>query len=196
MVKIAVLVSGGGTNLQALIDGAPYENGTLSLVVSSHPDAYALERAKKAGIETVVLSPKDYQNRETYTSTITDTLLYHDIGLVVFAGFLFILSPDFANVFKDRAINVHPSLIPAFCGKGFHGLKVHRAVLDSGDKVTGATVHFVTAGADEGPIISQKSVDVRPNDTPETLQQRVMEECERPLLVAAVRNLCKEMGGC
>jgi phosphoribosylglycinamide formyltransferase-1 len=189
MVKIAVLVSGGGTNLQALIDCAPYENGTLSLVVSSHPDAYALERAKKAGIESVVLSPGDYQNRETYTSTIVDTLLSHGIGLVVFAGFLFILSPEFAKTFENRAINVHPSLIPSFCGKGFHGLKVHRAVLDSGVKVTGATVHFVTAGADEGPIISQKAVDVRSDDTPETLRQRVMEECERPLLVAAVREI-------
>jgi phosphoribosylglycinamide formyltransferase-1 len=190
VVKIAVLVSGGGTNLQALIDGAPYENGTLSLVLSSHTDAYALERAKKAGIETLTLSPKDYHNRERFTSALVDELLAREIGLVVFGGFNFILTPRFAEAFANRAVNVHPSLIPAFCGKGFYGLRVHEAALSYGVKVTGATVHFVTAGADEGPIIAQKAIDINQDDTPESLQQRVMAECEWPLLVAAVREYC------
>jgi phosphoribosylglycinamide formyltransferase-1 len=193
MVKIAVLVSGGGTNLQALIDGAPYENGTLSFVLSSHPGAGALKRAEKAGIETLTLSPNDYQNRETYTSALVEALLARDIGLVVFGGFMFILTPQFAETFASRAINVHPSLIPAFCGKGFYGLRVHKAALDYGVKVTGATVHYVTAGTDEGPIIAQKALDVLPDDTPETLQRRVMEQCEWPLLVQAVRNLCQTL---
>jgi phosphoribosylglycinamide formyltransferase-1 len=190
MVKIAILVSGGGTNLQALIDGAPYQNGGLELVLSSHPDAYALERAKKAGIETLTLRPADYENRERYTDALIAELSSRGIGLVVFAGFMFILSPVFAETYENRAVNVHPSLIPSFCGKGFYGLRVHRAALDYGVKVTGATVHFVTAGADEGPVIAQKAIDVLPDDTPESLQARVMAECERPLLVAAVRDFC------
>jgi phosphoribosylglycinamide formyltransferase-1 len=192
MTKIAVLVSGGGTNLQALIDGAPYKNGTLELVVSSRPDAYALVRARKAGIELLTLNPADYQNREIYTAAMISALDSLGIGLVVFAGFMFILSPAFAEAYENRAINVHPSLIPSFCGKGFYGLRVHEAALDYGVKVTGATVHFVTAGADEGPIISQKAVGVLPDDTPERLQRRVMEECERPLLVKAVREFCSK----
>jgi phosphoribosylglycinamide formyltransferase-1 len=190
MVKIAVLVSGGGTNLQALIDGAPYDNGTLSLVVSSHAGAFALERAKKAGLDTLTLAPADYKNREAYTAALVDALKSRDIGFVVFAGYIYILSPEFAKAFENRAINVHPSLIPSFCGKGFHGLKVHKAALEHGVKVTGATVHYVTAGADEGPIISQKAIEILPGDTPESLQRRVMEECERPLLAAAVREIC------
>jgi phosphoribosylglycinamide formyltransferase-1 len=190
MVKIAVLVSGGGTNLQALIDGSPYANGELSLVLSSSPDAYALERAKRAGIETAVLNPKEYGGRGEYTVKIVEVLKANGIGLAMFAGFMYILSPLFADVFAGRAINVHPSLIPMFCGKGYYGLKVHQAVLSSGVKVTGATVHYITAGADEGPIIAQKSVEVLPGDTPESLQQRVMTECERPLLVEAVRDFC------
>ena len=190
MVKMAVLVSGGGTGLQALIDGAPYDGGTLSLVVSSHADAFALERAKKAGLEMLTLIPADYKDREAYTAALTAALKSRGIDFVIFAGFMLILTPEFAEAYKDRAINVHPSLIPSFCGKGFHGLKVHKAALAHGVKVTGATVHYVTAGADEGPIISQKAIDVLPGDTPESLQRRVMEECERPLLVAAVRDLC------
>ncbi|MDR0325064.1 MAG: phosphoribosylglycinamide formyltransferase [Oscillospiraceae bacterium] len=190
MIKIAVLVSGGGTNLQALIDSAPYENGALSLVLSSHPNAFALERAARAGIEALTLDPKEYADREDYTGALVDVLLARDIGLVVFGGFMFILTPRFAEVFENRAINVHPSLIPAFCGKGFYGLRVHKAVLEYGVKVTGATVHFVTTGADEGPIISQKAIDVLPDDTPESLQRRVMEQCEWPLLTAAVREFC------
>jgi phosphoribosylglycinamide formyltransferase-1 len=190
MIKIAVLVSGGGTNLQALIDGAPYENGSLSLVVSSHPNAYALKRAEAASIETLILDPKDYPGRERYTEALTEALLAHGAGLVVFAGFMFILTPHFADAFHKRAVNVHPSLIPSFCGKGFYGLRVHKAALEYGVKVTGATVHIVTAGTDEGPIIAQKAIGVLPDDTPETLQRRVMEECERPLLTAAVRDFC------
>ncbi|MCL1787169.1 MAG: phosphoribosylglycinamide formyltransferase, partial [Defluviitaleaceae bacterium] len=188
--KIAVLVSGGGTNLQALIDSAPYENGALSLVLSSHPDAFALQRAARAGIETLVLEPKEYPDRERYTGALVDALRARGIGLVVFGGFMFILTPRFAEVFANRAVNVHPALIPAFCGKGFYGLRVHKAALDYGVKLTGATVHFVTAGADEGPIIAQKAIDVLPGDTPESLQRRVMEQCEWPLLVDAVRDLC------
>jgi phosphoribosylglycinamide formyltransferase-1 len=184
------LVSHGGTNLQALIDGAPYENGELSFVLSSHPDAFALQRAARAGIERLVLNPKDYSGRADYTDAVVDALLAKEIGLVVFGGFMFILAPRFADVFANRAVNVHPALIPSFCGKGFYGLRVHRAALDYGVKVTGATVHFVTAGADEGPVISQKAIDVLPGDTPESLQRRVMEQCERPLLVEAVRGFC------
>jgi phosphoribosylglycinamide formyltransferase-1 len=190
LTKIAVLVSGGGTNLQALIDGAPYKNGVLSFVLSSRPDAFALERAKKAGIETLVLEPKAYGDRAGFTGAVVDALLERDIGLVVFGGFMFILTPRFAETFAGRAVNVHPSLIPAFCGKGFYGLRVHKAALDYGVKVTGATVHFVTAGTDEGPVIAQKAVDILPDDTPESLQRRVMEECEQPLLVKAVRDFC------
>ena len=192
MIKIAVLVSGGGTNLQALIDGAPYENGALKLVLSSNPDAYALERAKKAGIETLTLCPADYEDRERYTKALIDALASRDIGLAVFAGFMYILSPAFAEAYKGRAVNVHPSLIPSFCGKGFYGLKVHKAVLARGVKVTGATVHYVNAIPDGGPIIAQKAIPVNPDDTPETLQKRVMRECEWPLLVQAVRDICKE----
>jgi phosphoribosylglycinamide formyltransferase-1 len=195
MVKIAVLVSGGGTNLQALIDGAPYENGTLSFVLSSRADAYALQRAAKAGICSAVLDPKAYTDREAYTQALIDELMKRDIGLVVFAGFMYILTPQFAEVFAGRAINVHPALIPSFCGKGYYGLRVHKAALDYGVKVTGATVHFVTAGADEGPVIAQKAIDILPGDTPESLQRRVMEECEQPLLTAAVRDYCLSDSG-
>ncbi len=190
MVKIAVLVSHGGTNLQALIDNAPYQNGELSLVLSSHADAYALERAARAGIDRLVLSPKDYPTREGYTDAVVDALLERGIGLAVLGGFMFILAPRFAETFAGRAINVHPALIPSFCGKGFYGLRVHRAVLGYGVKVTGATVHFVTPGTDEGPIIAQRTIDVLPDDTPESLQKRVMEQCEQPLLVEAVRAFC------
>ncbi|MDR1669600.1 MAG: phosphoribosylglycinamide formyltransferase [Oscillospiraceae bacterium] len=192
MVKIAVLVSHGGTNLQALIDNMPYENGELSLVLSSHAGAYALERAARAGIGRLVLSPKDFPDRERYTEAVIGALTERDIGLAVFGGFMFILTPRFAEVFSGRAVNVHPSLIPSFCGKGFYGLRVHRAALDYGVKVTGATVHFVTAGTDEGPIIAQRAIDVLPGDTPESLQLRVMEQCEQPLLVEAVRRFCLE----
>jgi phosphoribosylglycinamide formyltransferase-1 len=189
-----VLVSGGGTNLQALIDGAPYDNGALSLVLSSHADAYALERAAKAGIETLTLSPKDFNDRECYTSAVVNALQEKNTGLAVMGGFMYILAPAFAQAFNMRAINVHPSLIPSFCGEGYYGLRVHRAVLESGVKVTGATVHYVTADTDEGPIISQKAIDVLPGDTPESLQRRVMEQCEWPLLTAAVRNYCSSSG--
>jgi phosphoribosylglycinamide formyltransferase-1 len=190
MIKIAVLVSGGGTNLQALIDGAPYENGELAFVLSSHEGVYALQRAEDAGLETLVINPKDYPDRAVYTDAVIKALSERNINLVVFGGFLYILSPSFAETYANRAINVHPALIPSFCGKGYYGLRVHQAALDHGAKVTGATVHYVTAGADEGPIIAQKAIDILPDDTPESLQRRVMEQCEWPLLVEAVRNIC------
>ncbi|MCL2082904.1 MAG: phosphoribosylglycinamide formyltransferase [Oscillospiraceae bacterium] len=197
MVKICVLVSGGGTNLQALIDASPYENGDLSLVISSSAKAYALKRAGLAGIPAVILCPEEFETRQGFTEGIMDILQKHDIDLVVLAGFMFILTPCFSE--KYCAINVHPSLIPAFCGKDFYGLRVHEAVLARGVKLTGATVHYVTEVADGGPIIAQKAIAVREDDTPEVLQKRVMSECEWPLLVQAVRDHCLKiilpMGG-
>lgn len=191
MVKIAVLVSGGGTNLQALINRRDeFPCGELALVLSSSGNAYALERAEKAGIETLVLEPGKYPDRETFTRAVMDALTERDIGLVVFAGFMFILSPCFFETFAGRGINVHPALIPAFCGKGFYGLRVHRAVLDYGVKLTGATVHFVDDVCDGGPIILQKAIPVLPEDTPESLQRRVMEQCEWELLPKAVGLFC------
>lgn len=189
-MRIAVLVSGGGTNLQALIDGAPYEVGELALVLSSHEGAYALERAEKHGIPSETLVPAAYPDRAAYTEAVIERLSSHEIGLVVLAGFMFILSPRFTEVFRGKVINVHPALIPSFCGKGFYGLRVHRAALDYGVKVTGATVHFVTEVTDGGPIIAQKALEILPEDTPESLQLRVMENCEWPLLVGAVRDFC------
>ncbi len=191
MVKIAVLVSGGGTNLQALIDRRGYfPDGELSLVLSSSGDAYALERARTAGIETLVLEPGAFADRESFTRAVTDALLARGIGLVVLAGFMFILSPCFFDAFGGRVVNVHPALIPAFCGKGFYGLRVHRAVLDYGVKLTGATVHFVDSVVDGGPIILQKAIEVLPDDSPESLQKRVMEQCEWELLPRAVGLFC------
>lgn len=190
MVNIAVLVSGGGTNLQALIDNSPYEGGVLRLVLSSSPDAYALRRAEKSGIETCVLSPKEYDGRDAYTRAVVERLETSGIGLVVFGGFLVILSPAFSKAFDGRAINIHPSLIPSFCGDGFYGLRVHKAALEYGVKLTGATAHYVTAITDGGPIIAQKAIPVLPGDTPESLQKRVMEQCEWPLLTGAVRDHC------
>ena len=180
--------------MQALIDGAPYEGGELAFVLSSHAGAYALERAEKAGIPHETLEPSAFADRESYTEAVIERLLAREIDLVVLAGFMFILSPRFTQVFPKKVINVHPALIPAFCGKGFYGLRVHRAALDYGVKVTGATVHFVTEITDGGPIISQKAIDIFDGDTPESLQLRVMEQCERPLLVGAVRGLCAERG--
>lgn len=193
MKRIAVLVSGGGSNLQALIDASKsgaLPNGELCLVLSSNADAFALTRAEKAQIPTLVRAPKDYPTREAYTECLIRELQAMEIDLVVLAGFLFVLSPRFCEVFENRIINVHPSLIPAFCGDGFYGLRVHERVLKAGVKLTGATVHFVTAETDAGPIILQKSVEIRPDDTPERLQRRVMEECEWKLLPRAVALFC------
>lgn len=190
MTRFAVLVSGGGTNLQALIDASPFGGGELALVVSSRREAFALERAKKAGIPTKILRPKDFPSREEYTDEVISLLQAEKIDFVILAGFLYILSPKFTEVFQNRVINVHPALIPAFCGEGFFGLRVHEAVLSRGVKLTGATVHFVNEITDGGPIISQCAIPVLPGDTPETLQKRVMEQCEQPLLVQAMRDIC------
>lgn len=194
MVKIAVLVSGGGTNLQALIDAqnrGEIQGGRLSLVLASRPDAYALERAKQAGIESAVLVRKEFADVDAYSRALLSLLQEKEIGLVVLAGFMTIFS-DFVNeAFPGRMINVHPALIPAFCGKGFYGLHVHEAVLERGVKLTGATVHFVNEVCDGGPIILQKAVAVQDGDTPELLQKRVMEEAEWQLLPQAVSLFCQ-----
>ncbi|MCL2800844.1 MAG: phosphoribosylglycinamide formyltransferase [Treponema sp.] len=194
MTKIAVLVSGGGTNLQALID-AQKENklggGEITLVISSAAGVYALERAEKAGIKAITIARKDYTDLSDFDSAIESSLSENKIDLVVLAGFLSVLGAKVLKTFKDKIINVHPSLIPAFCGKGFYGLKVHKEVIKSGVKVTGATVHFVNEIVDGGKIILQKALDVLPDDTPETLQQRVMKEGEWVLLPKAVAMFCK-----
>lgn len=195
MVKIGVLVSGGGTNLQKLIDAqqaGKLENGALAVVISSKPGVYALERAQKAGIETVTLSRKEYPDTETYSRALIGELQKREIGLVVLAGFLTITSEEFVRAFENRIVNVHPALLPAFGGKGYYGLHVHEAVLARGVKVTGATVHFVNEVCDGGPIILQKAVEVREDDTPETLQKRVMEEAEWELLPKAVALFCQD----
>lgn len=192
MMKIAVLVSGGGSNLQAILDAkarGELPNGELCLVLSSSPDAYALERAAKAGVPQEVRSPQDYADRSAYTDAIIETLQAYGAEVVVLAGFMFMLSPQFADVFENRAINVHPALIPSFCGAGFYGLKVHERALEAGVKVSGATVHFVTAETDAGPIIAQKAVDILEDDTPQVLQRRIMEQCEWILLPRALRLL-------
>ena len=185
-VNVAVFVSGGGTNLQAIIDN--YERGllphcNLSLVLSSNPEAYALERAKKHAIPTVTVSKKD--SPDTFEERIAAELTERNISLIVLAGFMTILSADFTNRYENRIINVHPSLIPSFCGKGFYGLRVHEAALSYGVKITGATVHYVNSIPDGGKIIMQKAVYVNDGDTPETLQKRVMEEAEWIILPAA-----------
>ncbi len=183
MKKIAVLVSGGGTNLQALIDSGIQ----ISLVLSSKTDAFALERAKAAGIKTaVVLRGENFENE------ITEVLTKEEIELIVLAGFMSVLSENFVKKFENKIINVHPSLIPAFCGDGFYGLRVHKAALERGVKITGATVHFVNEITDGGPIILQKTVAVLDGDTPETLQKRVMEEAEWVILPQAVKMFCDD----
>lgn len=194
MMKIAVLVSGGGTNLQALIDAqnrGEIKNGKITCVIASKPDAYALERAKKNGIPTRVIARKEYDNVHTYTKAVTDALLEEQADLVVYAGFMTILDEQIVQAFPYRMMNVHPALIPSFCGKGFYGLHVHEAVLASGVKLTGATVHFVTEECDGGPIILQKAATVEKGDTPEILQKRVMEQCEWKILPQAVSLFCE-----
>lgn len=186
MLKVAVLVSGGGTNLQAIID-AKIKNVSLELVVSNNANAYALERAKNAGIKGVCISPKSYENRDVFHDALISCLEKHGIELVVLAGYLVNISPKMVQKFK--IINIHPSLIPSFCGKGFYGLHVHEAALKRGVKVTGATVHFVDEGTDTGPIIMQKPVMVEPGDTPEILQRRVMEQAEWIILPKAIEMI-------
>ncbi|MBQ6818878.1 MAG: phosphoribosylglycinamide formyltransferase [Clostridia bacterium] len=186
--RIAVLVSGGGTNLQALIDAQAsgiIHSGEISLVLSSKADAYALERAKKAGIDGLVVSKKDLGSQEAFESQLLAYLKQYDIDLIVLAGFMSILSESFIKAYENRILNVHPSLIPSFCGQGFYGLRVHEAALEYGVKVTGATVHFVNEIPDGGKIILQKAVAIEENDTPEILQKRVMEQAEWLLLPKA-----------
>lgn len=194
--RIAVLVSGGGTNLQALIDAEKsgiIKSGTISLVVSNKADAYALERARLAGIPAVTLLRKELGSQEAFEAALTKLLEEEGIDLIVLAGFMSILSGSFTNRFKDRIINVHPSLIPSFCGKGFYGLHVHEAALSYGVKVTGATVHFVNEIPDGGRIIAQKAVEVLPGDSPETLQKRVMEQAEWIILPQAAESVAADI---
>ncbi len=193
-IRIAVLVSGGGTNLQALIDAEKtgmFGCGKISLVLASKTDAYALKRAEANGIETKVLVRKDYDTIAAYSKALADTLKSENIDLVVLAGFLTIFDEQVFEAFPNRIINVHPALIPSFCGKGFYGLHVHEAALEKGVKVSGATVHIVTPECDAGPIILQKAVEVKDGDTPETLQRRIMEEAEWKILPEAVRLFCE-----
>ena len=196
MTRIAVLVSGGGTNLQALIDAkhdGKLPHGDIVLVVASRPDAYALERAKKAGIESVVVRRKDYENPEDYDVAMLEVLRSHDIEEVILAGFLSILGESVIAAYPERILNIHPSLIPSFCGKGFYGLKVHEAALERGVKVTGATVHYVNEIPDGGRILLQKAVEIQDGDTPEVLQRRVMEEAEWILLPAAAEMVAERI---
>ena len=199
MVKAAVLVSGGGTNLQALLDAQDRgELGAANIcyVVSNRKAAYALERARNHNVETGVLSKVMQPDPDKYDEQLLDMLRAHGADMIVLAGFLGILGPKVLEAYSGRIINIHPALIPSFCGKGFYGLHVHEAVLARGCKVTGATAHLVTAGVDEGPILLQKAVDVLPGDTPETLQRRVMEQAEWLLLPRAVKMLAEEIEQC
>ena len=195
-VPIAVLCSGGGTNLQAILDAeaaGDIPSGRVALVVSDNANAFALERVKKAGVETAVFDRKQVPDRKEREARILALLREKQIGLVVLAGFMTILSEKFTRAFENRIINVHPSLIPSFCGPGFYGLKVHEAALARGVKVTGATVHYVNEVCDGGPIILQKAVNVEEGDTPETLQKRVMREAEWKILPAAAELVCKKL---
>ena len=191
--KIAVLVSGGGTNLQALIDAeqrGELGNGVISLVIASKPDVYALERAKKHGIASKVLARKEYDSIASYSKALADAMEAENIDLVVLAGFLTIIDEQVYERFPNRILNVHPALIPSFCGKGYYGLRVHEAALEKGVRVSGATVHIVTPECDAGPIVLQKAVEVQQDDTPELLQKRIMEEAEWKILPKAVRLFC------
>ena len=189
MLKIAVCVSGGGTNLQAIIDGIENQtitNTQIKVVISNNKNAYALERAKQHGIEAVCISPKDYESREAFNEDFLAKLDSYNVDLVVLAGFLVVIPPQMIVKYRNRIINIHPSLIPPFCGTGYYGLKVHEGALARGVKVTGATVHFVDEGTDTGPIILQKAVAVEEGDTPETLQRRVMEQAEWIIMPQAI----------
>ena len=194
IVNVAVLVSGGGTNLQALIDAEKsgiIKSGKINLVISNNPDAFALERAKNAGIKTVVCNKKELGNE--FENKLISVLEENETDFIVLAGFMCILSEKFTSHFERKIINVHPSLIPSFCGKGFYGLRVHEAALNYGVKVTGATVHFVNEIPDGGEIIMQKAVEIRDGDTPEILQKRVMEEAEWKILPLSLEKVCSEL---
>lgn len=194
MVKTAILVSGGGTNLQAILDSHLFgsiPNCELTAVISSNPDAYALERAKRANVPTYVVDVSVFPNRHSFCSAILDKLRDLDIELVVLAGFMYVLTPAVVNHFRNRMINIHPALIPAFCGDGYYGLHVHEQALSYGVKLSGATAHFVTEECDAGPIILQKAVEIREDDTPKTLQRRIMEEAEWRILPEAIKLYCQ-----
>ena len=195
MLKIAVCVSGGGTNLQAIIDAV--ENGTITnteikVVISNNKNAYALERAKNHNIEGICISPKEYETRAEFNKAFLEKLDSYEVDLVVLAGFLVVIPPEMIAKYRNRIINVHPSLIPSFCGTGFYGLKVHEGALERGVKVTGATVHFVDEGTDTGPIILQKAVYIENGDTPEVLQKRVMEQAEWVILPQAIDYIAND----
>ena len=195
MKNIVVLVSGGGTNLQALIDAEKkgmLGNGKITCVIASKADAYALTRAENNGIKTRVLVRKDYSDVASHSKAMTEALIEEKADLVVYAGFMTILDEQVCNAFPYKMMNVHPALIPSFCGKGFYGLHVHEAALEKGVKLSGATVHFVTEECDGGPIIMQKAVEVKNGDTPETLQKRIMEEAEWKILPESVRLFCDD----
>lgn len=189
MLRVCVCVSGGGTNLQAImdaIDSGKITNAEIVRVISNNKTAYALERAKNHGIDAVAVSPKDYETRELFNQALLDTINEVQPDLIVLAGFLVVIPKEMIAQYRNRIINIHPSLIPSFCGTGYYGLKVHEAALERGVKVTGATVHFVDEGTDTGPIILQKAVYVEPGDTPKVLQQRVMEQAEWQILPKAI----------
>lgn len=195
MKRIAVLVSGGGTNLQAILESerrGENPNGRVSLVVASKPGVYALTRAENFGVDTAVVARRDYADSAAFDAALLAVLQAHRIDVVVLAGFLSVLGPSVIAAYPNRILNVHPSLIPSFCGPGFYGLRVHEAALARGVKVTGATVHFVNEECDGGPILLQKAVEVRPDDTPESLQKRVMVEAEWQLLPRALAMVCSE----
>lgn len=190
MLKIGVLVSGGGTNFQAIVDSIEsghIKNAQIVTLVSSNPNAYALERAKKHNIEGVCIRKKDFESSALYEKALIEHFESRGVGLVIMAGFMVVIGPDFINAFRNKIMNIHPSLIPSFCGNGFYGLKVHEAAIEKGVKVTGATVHFVTEETDAGPIILQKAVYINDDDTPESLQKRVMEEAEWEIFPEAIR---------
>ena len=194
MLRIAVLVSGGGTNLQAIIDAIAAGKITdteIAAVISNNKNAYALERAKQAGIKDIVVSPKDFETREVFNENLLKTLQEVNPDLIVLAGYLVVIPESVIDAFENRIINIHPSLIPAFCGTGYYGLKVHEAALKRGVKVVGATVHFVDKGTDTGPIIIQKAVEVQQDDTPEILQRRVMEQAEWKIMPQAIRLIAE-----
>lgn len=196
--RIAVLVSGGGTNLQALIDAQTagiITSGQICLVIANNPSAYALERAAKAGIDSCVITKRETGSQAAFEEAIKEKLAAYNIDLIVLAGFMSILTESFTRDYPERILNVHPSLIPSFCGKGYYGLHVHEEALDYGVKVTGATVHFVNEIPDGGKILLQKAVEIREGDTPETLQRRVMEQAEWKILPAAVEMVSKKMKG-
>lgn len=192
MLKVGVLVSGGGTNLQAIldaIDSGKITNAKVEVVISNNPGAYALERARNHGIEAVCISPKSFENRAAFNEAFLKKTDEYDLDLIVLAGFLVTIPEEMIRKYRNKIINIHPSLIPSFCGVGYYGLKVHEAALARGVKVTGATVHYVDEGVDSGPILLQKAVEVQPGDTPQVLQRRVMEQAEWIILPEAVNKI-------